>query len=107
MRTFLCARFDNNFLIFLPCQVNQLDEINTTDVYEQDKNPIKPQNYLNSPISDSNVSPVFFRSINPYDIINSLLINKLRRYMAEILPKSKMWKSLQTDRQTDGRTELR
>ena len=53
-RSFLCAGFDHNFLIFLPCQVNQLDEINTTDVNEQNKNPIKPQNYLNFPISGSN-----------------------------------------------------
>ena len=37
LRTFLCAWFDHNVLIFLLCRVNQLDEINTTDVYEQDK----------------------------------------------------------------------
>ena len=66
---------------------------------DRTKNPIKPQNYLNFPISGSNVWPVFFLEIDPYDIINSLFI-KYGRNIAEVENVEKF-----TDRQTDRQTE--
>ena len=48
-RPFLCAPFDHSVLIFLLRRINQLDEINTTDVNEQDKKSNQTSKLLEFP----------------------------------------------------------